>query len=78
MITGRDLIMYILSNGLENEPVFKDGKIFGFLSMSEVADKMNVGPATVWAWIVQGRLPYIQLGGFIYIPANFQLEEPND
>ena len=30
MITGRDLINYILTNHLENEPIFKDGKPIGF------------------------------------------------
>ena len=45
-VTGRDLILYILSNNLEDEEVFKDGKLIGFLTAWEAAEKMNVGIAT--------------------------------
>ena len=34
-MTGRDLIVYILSNNLENEEVFKDGKFIGFIPAQE-------------------------------------------
>ena len=71
-MTGRDLIIYILSNGLENEPVFKDGKFIGFLTAGEVAEKMNVGVATIYTWIHQKRLEGIIIGDMIYIPANFE------
>lgn len=55
-MTGRDLIMYILENHLENEPVFNDGKFIGFVSIQDVAVDMGVGSATVHAWICQGKL----------------------
>lgn len=74
-MTGRDLIVYILENGLENEPVVKNGKIIGFMTISEVASKMNVGLPTISVWILQGRLDHIKIGGAIYIPANFKLKE---
>lgn len=73
-MTGRDLILYILENGLENELVFKDGKFIGFLTVEEVAVKMDVGKATVNAWIQQKRLPYVKVGNVTYIPGDFKLK----
>lgn len=69
-MTGRDLIIYILSNGLENEPVVKNGTLIGFMTVDEAAAKMNVGVATVFVWVWQKRLPYISIGDVIYIPAD--------
>ena len=77
-MTGRDLIVYILSNGLEDEPVFKDGKFIGFLTADEAAEKLHVGPATIGAWVAQGRLDGVYFKSFrdgIYIPADCKLEE---
>lgn len=71
-MTGRELIIYILENKLEDEPVFKNGKFIGFVTPAEVAIKTEVGLATVHAWMQQGLLssePVLQ--GF-YIPANFK------
>lgn len=70
-MTGRELILYILENGLEDEPVFKDGVFIGFVTPSDVAVKTNVGTATVHAWIHQGRLQSEAVREGIYIPANF-------
>lgn len=58
-MTGRDLILYILSNKLEDEPVFKNGKFIGFITVPEAAEKMNVGVNTIYTWIAQGRLDHI-------------------
>jgi hypothetical protein len=71
-MTGRDLIVYILNNNLENEPVFKDGKFIGFITPMEAAVKTGVGIATIYAWITQGRLDCLVIGGVIYIPADFE------
>ncbi len=73
-MTGRDLIVYILSNGLENRPVFEDGKFIGFITIEEAAQKMDVGVATIRAFIQQEMIPSIFIGGFIYIPADFKIE----
>lgn len=72
-MTGRDLIMYILSNGLENEPIVKDGKLIGFMTVDEAAAKMNVGNATILVWIFQNRLSHILIGDNFYIPTNSKL-----
>lgn len=70
-MTGRDLILYILKNGLEDEPVFKDGKFIGFVTIEEVAVKESVGTATVHAWIYKGRLNSEAVKEGIYIPADY-------
>ena len=75
-MTGRDLIIYILENNLEDEFVFKDGKFIGFVTVSEAAAKTNVGDATIYAWITQGWLNCVVIGGTIYIPADFKAPKP--
>lgn len=72
-MTGRELIIYILENGLEDEPILKDGKFIGFMTASEVAAKMNVGVATIYTWVCQHRLQAVVIGDTLYIPANFKL-----
>ena len=74
-MTGKDLIIYILQNNLENEPVFQRGKFIGFVTAGEVAEKLNVGVATVYVWVYQKRLDGILIGGTLYIPADFELRE---
>lgn len=71
-MTGRELILYILENHLEDEPVFKDGKFIGFVTPAEVAVQQNVGTATVHAWIHQDRLPSEAVREGIYIPAKYE------
>ena len=73
-MTGRDLILYILENKLEDEQVFKDGKFIGFLTPSEVAVQQEVGIPTVWAWVMQGRLEGVHVNRSLYIPGNYRLE----
>ena len=71
-MTGRELIVYILSNNLEDEPVFKNDCFIGFVTAGQAAEKMNVGTATVYAWIAQKQLTGIIFGDRVYIPANFE------
>lgn len=71
MMTGRDLIVYILSNRLEDKPVFDNGTFIGFVTASEVAKKLNVGLATVHVWVHQKQLDGIIIGNTLYIPATF-------
>ena len=67
-MTGRDLIIYILQNNLEDEPVFKDDKILGFMTETEAAAKLGVGKASIRAAINMGMLEGIRIGDSIYIP----------
>ena len=73
-MTGRDLIVYILTNHLEDRPVFEDGKFVGFITIEEAAQRMSVGVATIHAFIKQEMIPSISIGGFIYIPADFKIK----
>lgn len=74
-MTGRDLIVYILEHHLEDEPVFKDGRFIGFLTVGEVAEVLDVGVSTVRTLATLDRIEYIIDGGRIYIPANFKVKE---
>ena len=74
-MTGRELIIYILANGLEDEPIYEDGKILGFITATEAAEKFNVGLATIKVWINEGMLDGIRIGEELYIPANADLKE---
>lgn len=75
MITGRDLILYILEHKLEDEPIFEGGVFLGFWDQNEAAIKFDVGVATIKAWYQVGMLPGIEINGIIYVPAN--IERPN-
>ena len=77
-MTGRELIIYILANGLEDEPIYEDGKILGFITAIEAAEKFNVGLATIKVWINEGTLDGIRIGEELYIPANADLKETNN
>lgn len=67
-MTGRELILWILVNHLEDEPVFKDGSMPGFKTVDQYAAAHGVGSATVRAWVKMGSTPHIKIGDAIYIP----------
>ena len=46
-MTGKDLIIYILQNNLEDEVVLKEGFFVGFMDQNEAAVKFNVGVWTI-------------------------------
>lgn len=73
-MTGRELILYILRNGLEDEPVFEDGKFVGFLTVEEAAVKFGTGNATIQTYYLMGMLKGFVIGGELYIPATAELE----
>jgi hypothetical protein len=66
-MTGKDLIIYILQNHLENEDVFKDGTFIGFMDLETAATKFNVGVETIKAWVRLDRVKSIEIGNQIYI-----------
>lgn len=68
-MTGRDLIVYIVTNGLEDKPVFEDGKFVGFLTVGEAAVKFGTGNATIQTYYLMGMLDGFVIGGELYIPA---------
>lgn len=69
-MTGRDLIIYILSNHLEDKPVFENGKFIGFSTLVETAERMDVGVATICAWLTQGKLEGAVVKDGCYIPSD--------
>lgn len=71
-MTGRDLIIYILQNGLEDKPIFGNGTILNFMSEEQFAAKMSVGVATVRAWIKMDCLTGVRIGDVYYIPKNYK------
>lgn len=72
-MTGRDLIIYILTNNLEDEPVFKDGRFIGFITASEAAVRLDVGTSTIYTMIYRGLIPGVLARDVVYIPADFKL-----
>ena len=71
-MTGRDLIVYILENKLEDRPVFDNGALLGFVSVAEAAERCDVGNSTDSVWISQGLIYGIKINDEIYVPANFK------
>lgn len=69
-MTGRELIIYILSNNLEDKPIYENGRVLGFMNIMEAAKKFEVGTATIKVWFENGYLDGVKIGEQIYIPAN--------
>lgn len=69
-MTGKDLILYILQNNLENEQVFKNGRFLSFLTVEEAAAKFGVGPATIHVWFEFDGLEGVKIGDDIFISQN--------
>ena len=65
-MTGKELIIYILQNNLENEEIFKDGVLVGFIDECQAAIKYGVGIETVKLWYKRGLLNGIQIGDSVY------------
>ena len=66
-MTGKDLILYILQNDLENTEVFQDGFFIGFMSAGEAAVKFGVGMATIESWYIRGMVNGIRIGDSLYL-----------
>lgn len=72
-MTGRELIVYILQHGLEDEPVIKDNQIAGYISIEDFAKHGIVGIETVKTWIKLGMLDSVQIGNTIFVPIDSAL-----
>lgn len=66
-MTGRDLIIYILQNNLEDVSVFDPNM---FITDSEAAARLNVGVATVRAWYQTGMVSGFTLDDTLYLFAS--------
>ena len=69
-MTGRDLIIYILSNNLEDEPVFMDKGFLNLMSESDAAIKLDVGVATIRTLLELGLIKGVRVGEEVYILPN--------
>lgn len=67
-MTGRELIVYILENNLEDREVFEDDKFVGYISFGEAAVDLDVGLATMGALVRIGDVENIQVNGKTYLP----------
>lgn len=65
-MTGRDLIIYILQNDLENEEVVQDGIFIGFMDVNEAATKFDVGLSTILAWRACGMIDGVTIGETLF------------
>ena len=65
-MTGKELILYILQNNLEDTVVLKDGVFIGFMTEEEAAVKFGVGIATIRAWYYCKELTGTQIGDSLY------------
>ena len=77
-MTGRELIIYILSNNLEDELVIKDGKLVGFMSAEDVAVNLGAGVPTVKALLRIGKLEGYPLGDSLFIPKDVRIIKDPD
>lgn len=69
-MTGKELILYILENDLENEDVVKDGVFIWLMDEKEAAIKFDVGVATIRSWYVCGQLDGTKIGDHLYFLRN--------
>lgn len=65
-MTGRDLIIYILKNGLENEEIVIGGSIAFLMNADEAAAKFEVETETIKIWHELDMLPGIKIGDSLY------------
>ena len=65
-MTGKELILYILQNNLEDVVVL-DGCVFlGFITEEEAAVKFNVGVETIRAWYQCRMIEGSKFGDSLY------------
>lgn len=69
-MTGRELIVYIMENHLEDTKMIEGRNIIGFMSEEEAAVKFGVGEGTIRAWINMGAIEGLNINYSVYIPAN--------
>lgn len=68
-MTGRELIIYILENHLEDEEIFKNDEILGLMVIEEAAAKTGVGVESINAMIKLGWLKTITVGDKSFVLA---------
>lgn len=69
-MTGKELILYILQNNLENEVVLDNGVFVGFMDEKEAAARFGVGVETIRAWHSLSMLNGFRDGEKLYFLKN--------
>lgn len=67
-MTGRDLIIYILQNGLEDRNVDTIMSKY-FIGEEEVAKKFGVGVETIKTWYILHLINGFMVGNELYLPS---------
>lgn len=65
-MTGKELILYILQNNLEDTIVLDNGFFVGFMTEGDAAVKFGVGTATIRAWYNCRWIEGTQIGDTLY------------
>lgn len=65
-MTGKELILYILQNNLEDTIVLDKCFFIGFMTEEEAAAKFEVGIATIRAWYDCKMLKGTKIGDSLY------------
>ena len=65
-MTGKELILYILQNNLENTTVLEGGFFTGIMTEEEAAVRFNVGVETIRAWYSCKMIKGTQIGDSLY------------
>lgn len=71
-MTGKELIIYILQNDLEDEVVIKDGIFVWLMNENEAAVKFDVGIAQIKAWYMCGMISGTKIGEHLYFLRNIR------
>ena len=66
-MTGKELIIYILEQGLENEVVIKDGEFNGLWTINEEAVKLGCGRASIPVMVKMGLIEGIEVEDRLYV-----------
>lgn len=78
MITGRDLIIYILENGFEDVPIFSNETFIGFYTIEQYAERSGYGVETIKAKIIMGQIEGAVSIGDTYLIAKDMLKGENE
>lgn len=65
-MTGKDFILYILQNDLEDKEFCEDGVLNWFLTAEQLANDLDVGVETVKAWYRLCMIDGVVIGGSVY------------
>lgn len=62
-MTGRDLIVYIMANHLEDAPISSIINSAGLMTVEQAAILFGVGTASIETFMQLGTLQYVIIGG---------------